>query len=102
MSPPLLIVVAEIICLTCLVVYALADNERLYAAVFAAVLASILSFLIGYNFLMVGIAQADNGTTVVFTDAPIGYLFIMGGIMIAVITLALIVDGVLKRKEKEQ
>ena len=100
MASPILIVVAEIVCLLFLVVYALADNERLYAAVFAAVLASILSFIVGYNFLFIGIAQADNGTTTAFTDAPIGYLFIMGGIMIAVITLALIVDGVLKRGEE--
>lgn len=96
---PVSIAVAEFICIIILVVYAMIDNERLYSAVFAAILASILSGLVGYQ-LLFGLIQTDASTR--YTDQPLGYFFIMVAIMVFLITLAVVVDGIMKKKEKKR
>ena len=97
---PVLIAVAEFIGILCLVIYSLADNERIYASIFSSILASILSFLLGYQ-LLFRMIQSEFVDDLFFQDAPLGYVFIMVGIMIAVLTLAVVVDAVLKGKEKK-
>lgn len=92
-----IIVAAEVVCVIILAVYSLADNERLYASIFAAILAATLSFLVGYQFLF---SLIQDGTDPKFGDAPLGWTFIMIGVMIAVLTFAIVVDGILKRRAK--
>lgn len=95
---PVLIAVAEFIGIIILTVYSLADNERVYASIFGAILASILSFILGYQ-LLFGLVQNETSLTT-YSDAPLGYFFIMVGIGIAIMSFAIIVDAVLKGKEK--
>lgn len=71
-----------------LAVYSLADNERLYGSIIAAILATILSFLVGLNFLFVGVLDAG----VSYTIPPVGWLFVLIGIVMTVVTLLLVVS----------
>ena len=96
---PVLIAVAEFIGIIILTVYALADNERIYASVFGAIMGSILAFILGYQ-LLFGMIQNESSLTI-YSDLPLGYFFIMVGIGIAVMSFAIIVDTVLKGKEKK-
>lgn len=98
--PVIIVAVMMVGCIT-LAIFSLAFNESLYASIFAAIIASILSFLVGVDLLMVGVTELSSGVTLTYTPQPEGYFFIMLGIMIAVLTLAIIVDGVLKTKERE-
>ena len=93
------IAVAEFIGIIILTIYSLADNERIYASIFAAIIASLLSFILGYQFLF-GMIQNETGTTT-YTDLPLGYFFIMLGIGIGGLTAMILIDGLLKYREKK-
>jgi hypothetical protein len=99
---PVTIAGVEMVGMLILTIYALADNERIYASIFAAILAALLSALLGYQFLF-GLIQSEfyTGATPA-TDQPLGYFFIMVSIMIGVITLAIVTDSLLKRKERRE
>lgn len=90
-----IIVASEVIGIVALAIYSLADNERIYASIFAAIVAAILSFLVGYQFLFT-LIQDETGSA--FGDSAMGWTFIMIGIMIALLQLAVIADGLLKRR----
>ena len=100
---PVLIAVAEFIGIIILVVYSLADNERIYASIFSAIIGSILSFILGYQ-LLFGLIEGEkylDVAAVTYQDHPLGYFFIMVGIGIAIMSFAIVVDAVLKGKEKK-
>lgn len=92
-----IIVASEIIGIVALTVYSLADNERIYASIFGVVVSTILSFLVGYQFLF-SLILDERG--VAYGDTPLGWTFIMIGIMFGVLNLAIIVDAVLKKRER--
>lgn len=97
-TPPVMVFI-EMLGIFGLVVYALLDNERIYGSVLAGICAALLSFICGYQ-LMFGLVRADTAVQTVFMDLPLGYFFIFCGISITIMTFAVIVDTVLKGREK--
>ena len=96
------VAIAAVMMVGCIIlaIYFLADNERLYASIFAAIMGSVMSFILGLDFLFIGIVETVGTTQVTYIDQPLGYFFIMVGIMIFLLTLAIIVDALMKRREK--
>jgi len=85
---PVLVAGIFVIGIITLAIYSLADNDRLYGSIIAAIFASLLSFILAMNFIFVGIL--DAGTS--YTIPPVGWLFMLIGIVMVVVTLLLIVD----------
>jgi hypothetical protein len=94
---PTLIAVVEMVCVIILTVYSLADNERLYAPIMAAILGSILSLMLGYQFLF-GLVQNET-TLSTIQNLPLGYFFVMLGIIILFLVIAVVADVRIKKKE---
>jgi hypothetical protein len=97
------VAIAAVMMVGCIIlaIYFLADNERLYASIFAAIMGSVMSFILGLDFLFIGIVETVGTTQVTYIDQPLGYFFIMVAIMIFLLTLAIVVDALMKRKEKK-
>ena len=85
---PVLVAGIFVIGVIILAIYSLADNERLYGSIIAAILAAVLSFILGMNFLFVGVL--DAGTS--YTIPPVGWLFMLIGIVMVVVTLLLVIS----------
>ena len=94
---PVILAFGELLGVIILMVYGLADNERIYASIFAFISSSLLSFMLAYQ-LLFGLIKNDTNT-VTFSDTALGYFFIMIGIGIAIMTFAVMVDGILKKRE---
>ena len=95
---PAIFAFGELLGIIVLLVYGLADNERIYASIFAFLSSSLLSFLLGYQMLF-GLVKNDTNT-VTFTDVSVGYVFIFMGIGIAIMSFAVMIDTVLKGRNK--
>lgn len=78
-----------------LIIYVLADNERIFGSIIAALISIILSFYLGMVFVFGG--GTDAGTS--FTDAPAGWFFIFVGVVMVLVMLMLIVYS---RQEPEE
>ena len=88
----------EVLGVIALLIYAMADNERLYASVFASFISCIWSALIGYQFLF-GLIQLDDGT--VMQDLGVGYFFMMIAIGSFALPVIIFIDKWLKGKDKK-
>ena len=97
---PVMIAAVMMVGIICLTIYFMIDNERMYASVFAAIMGSVLSFLVGWDFLFVGITELSSGVSFTYYPQPEGYFFIMVGIMLSLLVLAIIVDTLLKRGKR--
>ena len=94
---PVILAFGELLGVIILMVYGLADNERIYASIFAFISSSLLSFMLSYQ-LLFGLIKNDTNT-VTFSDTSLGYFFVMIGIGIAILTFAVMVDSLLKKRE---
>ena len=98
---PVILAFGELLGVIVLMVYGLADNERIYASIFAFLTSAMLSFMLGYQ-LLFGLIVGEKYlevAAVTYTDTPLGYFFIMVGIGISILTFAVMVDGILKNRE---
>ena len=86
----------ELIGIIILAVYALLDNERIYASVCAAIMGSILSGVLGYQ-LLFGMVRTENMD--VIQDNGLGYYCIMIAVIMFVIALAVVADTRIKARE---
>jgi PKD repeat protein len=71
-----------------LIIYALLDNERIFGAIIAALIAVILSFYLGMVFVFGG--GVDAGTA--FKDAPVGWFFIFVGVVMVLVMILLVLS----------
>jgi hypothetical protein len=88
----------EVLGIIALLVYAMADNERLYASVFASFISCIWSALVGYQFLF-GLVVTDSGDSM--QDLGVGYFFIMIAIGSFALPVIIFLDKWLKGKDKK-
>lgn len=101
---PVLIAFAEFLGIIILATYFLADNDRIYASIFAGILSSLLSFLLGYQLLFKLIQSefvtgGEESSVLYFQDYPTGYFFMMVGIMLGILIVAIVADTVIKNRE---
>jgi hypothetical protein len=88
----------EVLGIIALLVYAMADNERLYASVFASFISCIWSALVGYQFLF---GLVVTGTGAAIQDLGIGYFFIMIAIGSFALPVIIFLDKWMKGKDKK-
>ena len=87
----------EVLGVISLLIYAMADNERLYASVFASFISCILSVLVAYQFLF-GLVMTDAGDPI--QDLGVGYFFMMIAIGCFALPVIVFLDKWLIRKDK--
>ena len=88
----------EMVGIVSLLIYAMADNERLYASIFASFITTILSALVAYQYLF-GLIITSSGT--VIQDSGVGYFFIMIAIGSFALPVIIFLDKWLKGKDKK-
>jgi ABC-type nickel/cobalt efflux system permease component RcnA len=88
----------EVVGIVALLIYAMADNERIYASVFASFIATILSALVAYQFLF-GLVVTDSGTKI--QDTGVGYFFMMIAIGSFALPVIIFLDKWMKNKDRK-
>ena len=92
------IVGIEMLGIVSLVIYAMADNDRLYGSIFASFIACILSAIVSYQFLF-GLIISGSGVTI--QDSSVGYFFMMIAIGTFALPVIIFINGWLIKKDKK-